>query len=75
MDLDSCQMSPYVSDATEIYPMPTLAQQVLEHAAGLSEGAPLAAKLPASELMDVALRRSRLPTWMAQEISVLVTHD
>lgn len=32
----------------------------------------LRAKLPASELMEVASARSRLPTWMAQEVSALV---
>jgi hypothetical protein len=34
----------------------------------------LRAKLPPSELKEVASARSRLPTWMAQEISALVTH-
>ena len=34
----------------------------------------LRAKLPASELKEVASARSRLPTWMAQEVSALVTH-
>ena len=33
----------------------------------------LRAKLPPSELKEVASARSRLPTWMAQEISALVT--
>lgn len=32
----------------------------------------LRAKLPPSELKEVASARSRLPTWMAQEISALV---
>lgn len=35
----------------------------------------LRSKLPPSELEKVASARSRLPTWMAQEISALVTHD
>lgn len=35
----------------------------------------LRAKLPASELKDVVSARARLPTWMAQEISALVTRD
>lgn len=34
----------------------------------------LSAKLPASELKEVASARARLPTWMAQEVSALVTH-
>ena len=34
----------------------------------------LRAKLPASELKEVASARARLPTWMAQEVSALVTH-
>jgi len=34
----------------------------------------LRAKLPPLELEEVASARARLPTWMAQEISVLVTH-
>ena len=34
----------------------------------------LRTKLPASELKVVASARSRLPTWMAQEISALVNH-
>lgn len=34
----------------------------------------LRAKLPSSELKEVASARSRLPTWMAQEISALVMH-
>ena len=34
----------------------------------------LSAKLPASELNEVASARARLPTWMAQEVSALVTH-
>ena len=34
----------------------------------------LRAKLPASELMEVAVARARLPTWMAQEISALIAH-
>jgi hypothetical protein len=34
----------------------------------------LRAKLPPSELKEVASARGRLPTWMAQEISVLVPH-
>ena len=33
----------------------------------------LRAKLSASELKEVASARSRLPTWMAQEVSALVT--
>lgn len=32
------------------------------------------AKLPSSELKEVASAWSRLPTWMTQEISALVTH-
>lgn len=32
------------------------------------------AKLPPSDLKEVASTRGRLPTWMAQEISPLVTH-
>ena len=35
----------------------------------------LRAKLTPSELKDVASARSRLPTWMAHEISALLTHD
>lgn len=35
----------------------------------------LSAKLPASELKEVASARARLPTWMAQEVSALVAHD
>jgi len=34
----------------------------------------LSAKLPASELKEVASARARLPTWMAQEVSALVVH-
>ncbi len=34
----------------------------------------LSAKLPAAELKEVASARARLPTWMAQEVSALVTH-
>ncbi len=34
----------------------------------------LGAKLPASELQEVASARARLPTWMATEVSALVTH-
>ncbi len=34
----------------------------------------LRVKLPSSELREVASARSRLPTWMAQEISALVMH-
>jgi hypothetical protein len=34
----------------------------------------LRAKLPLAELREVASARSRLPTWMAQEISGLMTH-
>lgn len=34
----------------------------------------LRAKLPLAELREVASARSRLPTWMAQEISALVMH-
>ena len=34
----------------------------------------LSAKLPASELKEVASARARLPTWMAQEVSALVAH-
>jgi hypothetical protein len=34
----------------------------------------LRAKLPLSELKEVVSARSRLPTWMAQEVSALVTH-
>jgi hypothetical protein len=34
----------------------------------------LCAKLPASELKEVVSARSRLPTWMAQVVSALVTH-
>ncbi len=33
----------------------------------------LRTKLPASELKEIASARSRFPTWMAQEISALVT--
>jgi hypothetical protein len=32
-------------------------------------------KLPAAELKAVASARARLPTWMAQEVSALVSHD
>ncbi len=35
----------------------------------------LRVKLPSSELEEVASARARLPTWMAREISVLMTHD
>lgn len=35
--------------------------------------APMRTKLAASELKEVASARSRLPTWMAQEVSALVT--
>ena len=35
----------------------------------------LSSKLPAAELKEVASARARLPTWMAQEVSALVTHD
>ncbi|MDY7578786.1 hypothetical protein RGU70_10690 [Herbaspirillum sp. RTI4] len=35
----------------------------------------LRAKLPPSELKEVVSARSRLPTWMAQEISALVAYD
>ncbi|MHB8255263.1 MAG: DUF6088 family protein [Acidiferrobacter sp.] len=35
----------------------------------------LRGRLPPSELKEVTLARSRLPTWMAQEVSALVTHD
>ena len=35
----------------------------------------LSAKLPASELKEIASARARLPTWMAQEVSALVAHD
>lgn len=34
----------------------------------------LRSKLPSSELEEVASARGRLPTWMAQEVSALVTH-
>jgi hypothetical protein len=34
----------------------------------------LRAKLPSSELKEVAAARSRMPTWMAREISALITH-
>ena len=34
----------------------------------------LRTKLPPSELQEVAAARARLPTWMAQEVSALVTH-
>lgn len=34
----------------------------------------LATKLPPSELKEVASARSRLPTWMAQELSAFVRH-
>ena len=34
----------------------------------------LRTKLPASELKEVASARSRLPTWMAQQVSALVAH-
>jgi len=34
----------------------------------------LRTKLPPSELKEVASARSRMPTWMAREISTLVTH-
>jgi len=34
----------------------------------------LRSKLPPSELEEVAAARARLPTWMAQEVSALVTH-
>ena len=34
----------------------------------------LRSKLPASELEEVASARARLPTWMAHEVSALVTH-
>lgn len=34
----------------------------------------LQAKLPSSELAEVASVRARLPTWMAQEVSALVPH-
>lgn len=34
----------------------------------------LSAKLPASDLKEVASARARLPTWMAQEVSALVAH-
>lgn len=34
----------------------------------------LRVKLPSAELQEVAAARSRLPTWMAQEISSLVMH-
>ena len=51
----------------EAIAMRTLAKQVLDHATGLPEGTPLVAK-------EVASVRSRLPTWMAQEVSTLMTH-
>jgi len=35
----------------------------------------LRSKLPPSELKKVASARSRLPTWMAQEVSSLMNHD
>ena len=35
----------------------------------------LRSKLPPSELEKVASARSRLPTWMAQEVSSLMNHD
>ena len=35
----------------------------------------LSAKLPASELKEIASARARLPTWMAQQVSALVAHD
>jgi hypothetical protein len=35
----------------------------------------LRTKLPPSELEKVASARSRLPTWMAQEVSSLMNHD
>ena len=34
----------------------------------------LRTKLPASQLKEVASARPRLPTWLAQEVSALVTH-
>lgn len=34
----------------------------------------LRAKLPLADLNEVASARSRLPTWMAQEVSALVSH-
>lgn len=34
----------------------------------------LRAKLPPSELQEVASARSRLPTWLAREVSVLMSH-
>ena len=35
----------------------------------------LRAKLPPAEMQEVAAARARLPTWMAQEVSGLVSHD
>jgi hypothetical protein len=35
----------------------------------------LRSKLPPSELTKIASARSRLPTWMAQEVSSLMNHD
>lgn len=35
----------------------------------------LRAKLPAAEMEKVTSARGRLPTWMAQEVSALVSHD
>jgi hypothetical protein len=35
----------------------------------------LRVKLPPSEISEVTSARARLPTWMAQEISVLVPHE
>jgi len=35
----------------------------------------LRSKLPPSELKKIASARSRLPTWMAQEVSSLMNHD
>ncbi len=34
----------------------------------------LRTKLPSSELKELVLSRSRLPTWIAQEVSTLVSH-
>jgi hypothetical protein len=65
----------------------TLAKQLLEHAAGevvraLAWLSPikageairmLRAKLPPSELEEVASARARLPTWIAREVSALVS--
>jgi hypothetical protein len=31
-------------------------------------------KLPASELQEVANARARLPTWLAGQVSALMTH-